>query len=131
MVISCAEKQEPQLPPEPDNLIPENQIVLIMADLHLLEATLGMRNNNTLPPTRNILRNTIPNQPQEIVEQFSTGNKTLPYFDIFKKYGVTRQQYDASVTWYAAQPLKFSLMYDKVIDELNRRQSANQTQKNE
>jgi hypothetical protein len=127
ILASCAEKESPQLPPKPANLIPENKIIPIMADMHLLEATLGIRVTNA--PQVSLMRGASVSQPQAIVSRLHATSKSFPYYPVFKKYGVTREQYDASITWYAAQPQLFSLMYDQVIDELSKRQSASQSRK--
>ncbi len=42
------------------------------------------------------------------------------YNDIFKKYGITRADFDSCMYYYSAQTVMFSKMYDVIIDTLNR-----------
>ena len=50
-------------------------------------------------------------------------NNYLYYNDLFKKYGITREDFDSCVTYYSARSALFSKMYDVVIDTLSRRQT--------
>ena len=58
------------------------------------------------------------------VERGRSGNNELKnyayYNDIFKKYGITRAEFDSCMYYYSAQTVLFSKMYDVVIDSLNR-----------
>ena len=47
----------------------------------------------------------------------------LYYNDLFKKYGITRADFDSCVIYYSKQTVLFNKMYDVVIDTLNRRQT--------
>lgn len=47
----------------------------------------------------------------------------LYYNDLFKKYGITREDFDSCVTYYSAQSALFNKIYDVVIDTLSRRQT--------
>lgn len=46
------------------------------------------------------------------------------YNDIFKKYGITRADFDSCLHYYSAQNVLFSKIYDVVIDSLNRQVTA-------
>lgn len=42
------------------------------------------------------------------------------YNDLFKKYGITRADFDSCMFYYSAQTVMFSKMYDVIIDSLNK-----------
>ena len=112
---------------EPDDLIPREKMILVIADVHLLEASVGLR--APAPPSR--MPNQVPGQPfiptalPDVTQQ-----KSLPYYDIFKKHGVTLEQYRSSYQWYTLDPEEYGLMYDEVINELTRRQVKEQAEGN-
>ena len=116
---------------EPDDLIPREKMILVIADVHLLEASLGLR--APAPPSR--MPNQVPGQPFIPTEAPAalpevTQQKSLPYYDIFKKHGVTLEQYRSSYQWYTLDPEEYGLMYDEVINELTRRQVKEQAEGN-
>jgi hypothetical protein len=47
----------------------------------------------------------------------------LPYYNIFKRQGVSRKQYESSMRWYCANPKKMSSIYDQLIIEFTKRQT--------
>lgn len=46
------------------------------------------------------------------------------YNDLFKKYGITRADFDSCMYYYSAQTVQFSKMYDVILDSLNRQLTA-------
>lgn len=46
------------------------------------------------------------------------------YNDLFKKYGITRADFDSCMYYYSAQTVEFSKMYDAIIDSLNKQLTA-------
>ncbi len=50
-------------------------------------------------------------------------NKFTVSDSILKYHGYTRAIFDSSVSFYASEPEKFDIMYDKVITELSRLQA--------
>lgn len=114
---------------EPEDLIPRDKMILVIADVHLLEAAAGLR--APVAPSR--VPNQIPGQPNVSVPAPMpdvTQQKNLPYYDIFKKHGVTLDQYKRSYQWYTMDPEEYGLMYDEVINELTRRQIQDQADGN-
>lgn len=45
------------------------------------------------------------------------------YNDLFKKYGITREDFDSCLTYYTKDALTFNKIYGAVIDTLSRRQT--------
>lgn len=77
----------------------QKQFTALMIDMHRVDGTLsadrGMRGGDDL--------------------------KNYAYYnDLFKKYGITRADFDSCMYYYSAQTVLFSKMYDVVIDSLNK-----------
>jgi Domain of unknown function (DUF4296) len=127
-MISCGEQEEKSVPlmDEPENLIEREKMIQIIADVHVLEAAAGLR--APVPPAR---MPSVPGQPQPQLPAPPpppdvTQRQSLPYYDIFTKHRVTREQYQLSYQWYTLDPEEYGLMYDEVINELTRRQLEDQ-----
>lgn len=106
---------------KPVDLIPEDKMILVLTDVHLLEGAIGFN----VPRPASIMPN-IMNGEQIRQIPAVTDQKAMPYYDIFKKHGVTRLQFEESFRWYSMDTEKFTLMYDEVINELVRRQAEEQ-----
>ena len=120
-LFSCNTPEKETIP-EPADLIPEDKIVQVLADVHLLEATLSIRSPQPAMPRA-------PFDPHRdttvrAIVQEAMNKEPIGFYDIFKKHGVTRKQYEASMQWYAAKPEKLNELYDKVIVELTKRQAS-------
>ncbi len=99
LVSACEEKRE-----APAGLIPEDQMVLILADVSLIEAKYQRR---IIQPGRNLREETLKN-----------------YSALFKKYGITSKQFADSYNYYQDDPEKMEAIYDKVLEELTRQEAA-------
>jgi hypothetical protein len=120
---SCGEKKEEVIVPtieKPADLIPEDKMIQVLADVHLLEAATSFRAPRGV--THSPFSITAEGQTPMPVP---TEQKTLAYYDIFAKYGYTRDQYERSNKWYMQDAAHYSAIYDEVINELTRLQ-ANQ-----
>lgn len=108
--------------PKPDDLIPEEKMVQVLVDVHLLEAALNVRTPQVSRPHRPITLEL----PKDTVIRAVIADPNAPppiaWYDIFKKHGVTKSQYEASMKWYSSQPEKLNKLYDDVITELTTRQ---------
>lgn len=106
---------------KPADLIPEDKMIQVLADVHLLESVVSFRG----PQTNS--RSPFMISSNEQVELPPAGDpQALPYYDIFAKYGYTRDQYERSLKWYSLDAVNYSAMYDEVINELTRRQAKEQ-----
>ncbi len=120
LLFGCSEP-DPAVPTieRPADLIEESKMVMVLADVHLLEAAISA----TTPPPRSrgpMLapgQDAVHNNPVDGYEN----RKPLPYYDIFAKHKVSREQYERSMQYYSADPAAFALLYDKVIAELTKR----------
>ncbi len=81
----------------------KEQFTALLIDMHKVDGTLavnrGLRGNDEL--------------------------KNYSYYnDLFKKYGITRADFDSCMYYYSAQTVLFSKMYDVILDSLNRQLTA-------
>jgi hypothetical protein len=120
--LGCSSPEGAKLPPQPDDLIEQDKLVKVLADVHLLEAALGMRSPVMAPRPLRPADLTKPNQPVTPVPAPGSNNQ-LGYYDIFKQHGVTWKQYVNSMHWYAAQPDVLDKIYERVVEELSARQT--------
>jgi hypothetical protein len=79
--------------------IPENQLIKIIADIHMADAI---------------------SFSKKYKEMFRNNDTVSYYSRIFAKYNVTNAQFDSTISWYSGNPEKYDLLYDKVLDRLNR-----------
>ena len=104
IMISCREAPLPEdivSAAIPDSVISENRMVMIMADVHLVEAGLeAERNAGKLSPDR---------------------SDSL-YRGLFLKYGISVKTYEGSLQFYSQDPERFAKMYNQVIAVLESQQ---------
>ena len=84
-----------------DSIIPEPAMILMLADVHMIEAAMLIRRNRG----------------------FSQKDTSGWYYqELFRKYGVTENQYRQSLRFYQKDPKYFAEMYQQVIDLLARKE---------
>jgi len=83
-------------------IIPEDKFVKLLIDYHLAA---GVANSDF------------------VRTKMKSFNKFTVSDSILKYHGYTRAIFDSSVSFYASEPEKFDIMYDKVITELSRLQA--------
>ncbi|HTF02453.1 MAG TPA: DUF4296 domain-containing protein [Bacteroidia bacterium] len=111
---------------KPADLIPEDKMIHVMADVHLLESAIGFRSPRPISRMPNAPGSGTMSPQIDIAPPAQAEQKIMPYYDVFKKHGYTREQYENSLRWYSQNPKHFSEMYDEVISELTRRQAGDQ-----
>ncbi len=83
---------------KPENLIKEKQMINMLADMHLAEATYNhIRYDST----------------------FQNSSSSLFYYSILNKYQVPDTVFEKSYLYYASNPKNFEKMYRKVLDKLS------------
>ncbi len=121
-LFACNQSPKADAVEKPNDLITEEKMVLVLADVHLLEATLNVRSPQVIRPRGPI---TLELPVDSIIKGVVLDPSLAPpigWYDIFKKHEITKQQYESSMKWYSSQPEKLNLMYDDVITELTKRQ---------
>ena len=87
----------------PDGIIPESNMISIMVDLHIVDATISTKHFN--------LR--------------GNNKKIAKYYNyVLKKHGYDRVEFNKSVRFYSKNPERFDKMYDKVIEKLSKKQET-------
>jgi hypothetical protein len=86
-----------------DSLIARETMVKIMTDVHLIEAYLLNKRNKGI-------------KADSLVSFYYEG--------IFRKYRITKTQYEGSLRFYMGNPREFAKIYDSVIADLTRREKA-------
>lgn len=96
--VACtAQQEEVQIP-----LIPEDQMILLIADLATADAMVELE---ALPTNKIIYQ-----------------KKMSFYKGIFEKHEVSQEEFEQSFLVYSRDLVAFDLMYDKVLEELSLRE---------
>jgi len=95
-ILGCnySEKKKP-----PENIIPEKQLIPILVDIHLADATLSVLNFD---------KKNARYKPENY------------YYIVLKKHGVDRKIFDKSIEYYSKNPKEFDIIYDKVLNEFSK-----------
>jgi hypothetical protein len=93
-VVAC----DKPIIPKPDHLIKQDQMIDMLADMHLAEATqLKFRNDS--------------------VRKFAASVDY--YYSVLAKYDVPDSVFEKSFVYYASEPKNFEKMYRKVMNQLS------------
>jgi hypothetical protein len=85
----------------PDSLISPANMALILSDIHILEAGLLLKRNESI-------------DKREPLEKYYNG--------IFAKYHICRQRFNMNLEYYQNDPDEFVKIYDRVVTILETRQ---------
>ena len=97
---ACESKDSSKVP---NGIIPENNMIQIIAKLHIVDATISVKHFNLRKNNKRIAK----------------------YYNyVLKKYGYDRAQFNKSVRFYSDNPERFDKMYDKVIEILTKKQGT-------
>jgi hypothetical protein len=103
-LLSCSSTERPEdvgFGNKPDSVLSENTMVLLLADIHILEAGLNLEKSD---------------------DGGVTDRTGVLYTGLFKKYGITKARYDASLKYYNKSPQEFAKLYSKVITQIELKQ---------
>ncbi|MDP3463798.1 MAG: DUF4296 domain-containing protein [Bacteroidales bacterium] len=95
--ISC-KRNDTIKTPKPEIMLAENQMVQIITDISLAEASLNYKRNKGVT---------------------LTGFKEPVFSLIFEKHGITRQIIEENLNWYNQNPELMEKIYDSVMVQLN------------
>ena len=107
LLIGCANAEIKRLP-EPDNLIPEDKMVLIIKDLTVMESYIQMKT-------------------PEIDKNYKVMNKNGEA--ILKKYNVDTLSFENSIDYYGSRQERMQWIYSKALDLINRELAKEQAKK--
>ena len=106
LLFACREKNDvptSQTAIPADSLISPDKMILILADVHVLEASMLLERND------------------------GQGSRDKPrhfYQGVFNKYHISPERYDQNLAFYRKNPEDFEKMYEKVIEVLEKRQKT-------
>jgi len=103
LLLACTTDQQPvetQLIPV-DSIIPEQQMVLILADAHIIEAAMTIERNRG---------------------KNANSLADFYYAGLFKKFRISRKRYQQNLEYYQDDPDRFNKIYEDVIRELTERE---------
>ena len=98
-LVSCSETKKELLPPKlsADSVIDRDQMILILADVHLIEATLTLQRNR----------------------RENTSLLTQSYYQwLCRKYSMSLLRFRENLNYYKSDPQDFSKMYKEVAKNL-------------
>jgi hypothetical protein len=102
ILSSCYNEYDESLGKKPENLIPRDTIVLILADMEITESVLRQQNNYGI----------------------DAGDKTEAYYNmVFTKYHTSKSQFDSSLAYYKGDVEVMNQIYEDVITRLSLLQS--------
>ena len=94
VIVSC---DKPTFP-KPEHLVKERQMVKILIDVHIAEATFNNVRSDTL---------------------FKGLTSSDFYYSVLRKYEIPDSVFEQSFVYYASEPKKLEKIYQKVMNELN------------
>lgn len=92
----------------PEDVIPKEKMVKVLADVHVAEAAINLRNVQV-------------GNAREL-------NASM-YKDVFLKHGISKDDFEKSYIFYSENSALFNEVYDNVITELTRQQAAEEKTK--
>ncbi len=102
ILASCSGKHDLVLPRglSQDSIIPKEEMVMIIADMHVLEAIFQMQRNRV---------------------RKSMDPVSARYSQLFSKYKISKKRFDLNIAYYQSDPEVFLKIYDEVVKEMDRR----------
>lgn len=100
LLFSCeAEKKEAIPTAVPEHVVPEEIMVDVLVDLHMIEASLSLK----------------------MMEDHGVARDTSEFYNPYKKHNITRKAFEESFLYYANQPQQLNAMYEEVLNRLNQK----------
>jgi hypothetical protein len=100
-LISCEGNDEVKIPPD---ILPKEKMAEVFVDIHLMEAAMNLNLGS--------------------IDKASVGTPNeIPPIDVFKKNGITKQQFDESYTFYSRYPEVLTEVFQIVLDDLSKMQA--------
>lgn len=103
LIVACVPDRRPGKEEviNADSIIPEAQMILLLADVHTIEAALLIARNKG--------------------DKTSTAGEYY-YTGLFNKYNVSRERYQQNLDYYRSDPDLFIKIYEEVNKELAKRE---------
>lgn len=105
-VISCGKKKKEFV--VPDGIIKKEEMVKVLADIHITEATINLRNVSST--------------------NAASLNASL-YKSVFVKHKISKEEFEKSYAFYSSNTELLNAVYDNVITELTKMQAEEEKKK--
>ncbi|MCX6182324.1 MAG: DUF4296 domain-containing protein [Bacteroidetes bacterium] len=102
ILFSCAPNDASSEELMPEGLIDTNTFVAIIADMHIVDAG---------------------SKFQMFPDNRKNSNKYSQYIGVLKNYDIPKSQWDSTMNYYSARPVKFDHLYTKVLEILSEKQA--------
>lgn len=102
---SCTEKEKRI---KKKNVIPDNELIDLLAEIHIADGILDMPN---------------------YLKKYPGKDSISDYNDIINEHGFTREKFDLTLKYYANNPDDFELIYEKVLNKLSQLESEINSQR--
>lgn len=98
MLLSCHGNNSVRVP---EGVIPPDSMVTVLADIHILQATLQLG----------------------YFQNDSASASHRAFLDILKKHRVSEEKYNSSIKFYTFHPILLDSIYEKVVNNLSQQKS--------
>jgi hypothetical protein len=102
LLMGCGHKDQENKIQPPPHLIPRDEMISILVDIHLVEASFKTN-------------------PARKEDPYSYSS--VYYDSVFKKYSITREDFEENLEYYQHDMGDFDKMYEEVITRLSKLQS--------
>jgi hypothetical protein len=97
-LFSCGKKNSNTVP---ENILSKEKMVQVLTDIHIAEAEMSL---GAFPD--------------------SSSKEKISFQKIFEKEQITKEQYETSLSFYIDHPEMLNEIYQEVLNELSKKQSA-------
>jgi len=91
-----------------EDIIPKDTMALVLADLHIADATLSVISNE---------------------KNFKTPNNY--YFSLLKKYNISKARLDSSISYYSKNGDEFDKIYEEIMFIISKKEATTKTEKDD
>lgn len=105
IMISCSDKQKVQ---NTKNLIPEKKLIPLIVDIHMIDAYMTLRMNDSLNFEPKKLNNAV-----------------------FKNHDITREKFNETIQFYSQSPQLLDSLYEKILVRMSEMKAETMDKKKE
>jgi len=102
LAVSCTQERKPMLPKglSADSIIPHDEMVRLLADMHVLESVLQYERNHRTG---------------------LSAPASVRYQELFSEYRISKKRFTLNLAYYQSMPDEFQKMYGDVVTTLEQR----------
>ena len=104
LLVACSNEGTDTIPP---TVLSKEKMAAVMVDIHLLEAAMSLNNlSGSIPSKVTITKDTATYK-----------------MEVFKKHGISKEQYKDSFYFYTQHPTFFTEVYQLILNDLSKMQA--------